>query len=526
MRRLSVLIAAALILCSPAGALAQQQRQVITIPADINYFGLYYPQSSVGFFSHRSMDQVSLAYSARSVAMGGTRLATTDDATAIAANPAALSRLPGTVWAADGYTQSGSGTASGFPSEFSTPFGPLPVNGMVEKPGSRTTYGFLGAARPFIVAGRTAVFGLGYRRFLDTTQPLETTVEFSFEASGGQSASTILATVVEESGGLDAVAPSVGFSVIPGVSLGATANILVGKLTSNNEQTVTVLGLNVGHGQGSVSQTYGGFAMTLGALAEFGNKVSIGATVTPKYTIRFRDGKYYYLPIQTDQTQVQYRYQGVVRDYDLEVPLFAGAGIAVRPIERLLVAADYYYRPWSDARLVHGGDAADDELLHETILPWNAGDDFWGETRGLDDIHGALSRPLLEDANSFHVGAEYALLHRHLFGVPYTLPVRAGYHTTPQTYRGVDAADTLSIGQDGDGLYRDKQVKGDAITGGFGITMEQVSFDLSYRRTQEKLTRWFLLQSESVASPAVRRVGTASMTRNRSELRLTTTIRF
>jgi hypothetical protein len=193
-----------------------------------------------------------------------------------------------------------------------------------------------------------------------------------------------------------------------------------------------------------------------------------------------------------------------------------------------VVAADYQYRPWSEARLSHGGNPTDQELLLETINVLGAGDDFWGEIggEGLDDIHEALRRPLLEDASSFHVGVEYELLHRHLFGVPYVLPIRAGFHTYPQTFRGVDPTDTLSVAQDGDGLFKADQVEGNAYTGGIGITMENVSFDLSYRAVEHKLTRWFIVTAEPVSSPFQRRVGTVKVTRGSGELRLSTTLRF
>jgi len=521
MRRLSILAVLLVIVAAPAGALAQNGS---TVRADINYFGLYYPQSAVGFYAHRSFDQVRVGYSARSVAMGGTHLAFADDPTAVATNPAALSRVVGTQVVADGYARSGGGTSSDFPAEFNTPFGPLPVTGMIEKPGSRATYGFFGASHAVQFDGRDLVLGLAYRRFLDTTNPLQTTIEFTVQASG-EAASTNFANEVRETGGVDAVAPSVGLTIVPGVSVGATANFIMGKIQSDIKQTVTVLGQNFGTGEGSVTQHYGGFAVTLGGLAEF-DHVAVGATVTPKYKLEARKGKYFIQQLTADIENPSPRFEGNIRDYDLEVPLFASAGVSVRPVKNLVVAADYYYRPWSDARLHHGGDATDEELLAETILPWNAGDDFWGDVNGLDDIHEALRRPGLEDASSFHIGAEYELLHRHLFGVPYVMPVRAGFHTMPQTYVGVDPSDTLSVAEDGDGLFRDKQVEGSAITGGLGLTMEKVSFDISYRRTSEELTRWFIVTNTSVATPDIPRVGSTRVTRNSTEFRLTTTLRF
>jgi hypothetical protein len=523
MRRSSLLAAVALTCLAPA-AVAQT---TTTIRANINYFGLFFPESALGFYSERSFDEVRVVHSARSMAMGGTRLAVDNDPSALAENPAALSRISGTQWLADGFTTTGGGTSSGLPKELVTEFGPLPIASMQQKPAPKTTYGFLGAAHPLEVSGRDVVVGFGYGRFLNTTNPLESTVEFTVQGgTTGQSASTTYADVRDETGGVDAVAPSVSVSLAPGVSVGATANFLTGLIRTDIRQTVTILGLNLGVGEGTVEQKYGGFAMTFGGLADFG-RVSIGATVTPRYSLESRSGRYHYRQIQTDPSQpTPPLYEGDIRDYDLQIPLFAGGGIAVRPFERLLLAADYYYRPWSDARLKYVGDPSDAVLLRETILPWNAGDDFWGEINGLNDVHEALRDPLLQDANSFHVGAEYELLHRHMLGVAYTMPVRVGFHTNPQTFRGVDPSDTLAVGQDGDGLYRDKQVKGTAITGGFGLTMEQVSFDFSFRHSSEEFTSWFYVNNTSVATPNIKRVGSVRLKETLTELRLTTTLRF
>lgn len=286
---------------------------------------------------------------ARAAGMGYAFTGLADDASAISWNSAGLTQL---------YSPEASVVAKfGFGSL--DPDYDFDVN--VET-GSKFQLNFASLALPFSVGQYNVVGGVAYRRVFDFTQDVTIKLEemgFSVES------------ITDNSGGIDAISPAIGFQLNESISFGAAVNIYTGS-TDYKEEFIENDVTTFEH---ESSEDYSGTAVDLGVLVKPSPQFSIGANLNLPHTITINESNNF--DIETE----------------LSVPMFFSVGAAFRASDNVTLAFDYRSRPWSSVEASVEGNDVDLEL---------------------------------EDANAIHVGLEY------LAGAGSSvMPLRIGFYTAP-----------------------------------------------------------------------------------------------
>jgi hypothetical protein len=185
-----------------------------------------------------------------------------------------------------------------------------------------------------------------------------------------------------------------------------------------------------------------------------------------------RGGRFYSQSIPNPQTNAVFVFKATVADYDLKVPAAFDAGVAFRPVPRLLLAADMNTQSWSKATVEYRKYALGPG---ELLLP---------DSVGLP----------LADVASVHLGAEYRLF-RTRWG---EVPVRVGFRTTSLGFRDLAdsaAVQTVRLGPDivdvtGTGIYLGKQPKVHAVSFGVSLETPGIRYDLGFESTSYELRKW------------------------------------
>ena len=288
---------------------------------------------------------------ARAAGMGNAFTGLADDATAISWNAAGLTQLYSPEASVIGRFGFGS-----LDPDYQN------VDVSVET-GSTFQLNFASLAIPFSAGNINIVGGVAYRRIFDFTQNYEITAGANgFEAT----------TKVENTGGVDAISPALGIQLNEMISVGATANILLGS-TDYLYETGGLLG----DFSSEYSEDYSGVAFDIGVLVKPSPTVQIGANLNLPYSVTINE-----MMEESDDFE-----------YQLNVPFAFSIGVALRASDNLTVAADYRSRPWSNAEF-----------------------EFEGETMEFE----------AENANSIHVGLEYLAEAGNN-----VLPLRIGFYTLP-----------------------------------------------------------------------------------------------
>ena len=307
---------------------------------------------------------------ARAAGMGYAFTGVADDATAISWNAAGLTQL---------YNMEASVIA-----RFG--FGSFSYDGWDGAPDveydSKFQLNFASFVFPFSIGRFNIVGGVAYRNIYDFNKELTWKWDVGDEISGSE-------------GGVNAISPSIGIQLNNMFSFGATMNIYMGSLKTHysNEST----GSNYEDGPINFSGT----SFDLGILVRPSSRFSVGANLN--------------FP-----NKLKTEYEG--NEDELDVPFFFSVGGAFRATDQLLIALDYFSRPWSSS-------------------------DEYKDEDNKDQY----------DLNSFHVGLEYLITSGNM-----VIPIRLGYYTNP-----------LFGTTDKD----DKQVVDNVFTAGLGLVMKSIIID-------------------------------------------------
>jgi long-subunit fatty acid transport protein len=390
---------------------------------------------------------------ARARSMGGAFTAVASDLSAVYWNPAGLAGIGQRTLQAESRIQFGSGAPGQPVDQFAIPDASIPEAADVEQftvtPGTKVTYFLIGAStpitwQPLAPAGLSAA--VTYRRIIDMAYQQgqvflfdsgETFIpwEFNKERDGGVSAFTLsLAAQPHER-----------------LQLGANLNLLDGSIEDSFEYAVTVSGFTAFRDLTTTLHQVQGTSFELGAKVKVIDQLDIGAVYRPGYDIELVDGNFEErifsgggggLPPQDD------RFFGPLPDQRWEMPDFFSVGMALRPADNWLLAADYQHRPWDEVNFfqsVGGRDVELDEQLYAT--------------------------------HSVHVGGEYTVQIGRV-----GMPIRAGYHSAPTVFANVDSL-SADVDEDGFRTFRGDRIEGHTISLGVGIHFETVHFDIGYDRT-------------------------------------------
>jgi long-subunit fatty acid transport protein len=274
---------------------------------------------------------------------------------------------------------------------------------------------------PIKMGERNLAFALAYQRMID----------MGAKTKGSDEDYTLgdYNWTYEAKGGLDAITPAMALQLNNNFSVGAAANIYINGLTQEYNETYIDIGNCTDNYK--YEEDYSGFNLNLGALLNM-----------PKYSIGFMARLPFTLGVDITETNT-WDYtangdnSGTVVDKmtgaEFTMPMMIGFGGALKPTDKLTLAVDYEIRSYSNSEFSYQGYTDD------------AG---------------------LNDCNQLRVGMEYIFS-----GSNAVFPVRLGFRTDPKTFDGFtgtwSAPDT-------------SQASGTVITGGFGLIMGKVMFDLAY----------------------------------------------
>lgn len=393
--------------------------------------------AAVGTLAQAQMESFDTDYNimgtgARARGMGGAFIGVADDATAVGWNPAGLAQLDKPEASVVGlfnmkkFTGEEALTYPDYPEWDEAYDWDLSV--------SHIAPAFASFIIPTKVAANNLVFAIAYQRMIDMGSGEEgdgeyydyyytDTLRYKYEA--------------KTTGGIDAISPALAIQLNPQIMVGAAANILINGY--KNQYTETFPDYPSAIREYTMESDISGFNMNLGFLGTF-NKLNIGAMFRLPFTFTEEPsaseswdltGTGFVSPIDGSTTgSISESYSEV----EVTMPFMFGFGVAIKPTDKLTLAADFERRAYSSSEYTEEGVTTD------------AG---------------------LKDCNQFRVGMEYIIT-----GTTGVFPIRLGFRTDPRVYSGSydDGTDT-------------SQVVGKVFTGGFGLLMGKVMFDLAYEYT-------------------------------------------
>jgi len=317
---------------------------------------------------------------ARAAGMGNAFTALSDDATAISWNSAGLTQLYSMEASVVGRFAFGT---LGTDYEFAD---------ISVARSSKFQINFASFVVPFSVGDYNVVGGVALRRLMDFTEKQT----FTANILGDEQE-----FYTDYSGGINAITPAVGVQLNDMLSFGAGLNILTGTLDYEDTDIDGFI-------DDEWSNEFSGASFDIGLMVKPNQKFSLGANINLPYTLTITEEGY---------------------DTEMSIPLFFSIGAAFRASDKLVLAADFRSRKWSDA-----------EITEED-----------GETYALTDM--------IQDANSIHFGLEYLAESGDNY-----MPLRVGFYTEP------------TLGTDSN----DDQIVYSALTGGIGFVMDQIILDGSF----------------------------------------------
>ncbi len=196
------------------------------------------------------------------------------------------------------------------------------------------------------------------------------------------------------------IAPAVSFQLLPSLSLGAAVNINYGFLDLKKPMMAMVQNRPF-FGQYAESSSGWGFGLSVGALFEPFNFLSIGATFKTANKIAFSG------TAENDLLKAGLgdNYKDADLERDITWPMWIGGGIAVKPLGLLTVTADVQYTGWSIL-----------DKIHTTYIGWKEPEN------PEKDMEGDMVMNW-EDKIQLRFGAEVELLD--------FMAIRAGYYFDP-----------------------------------------------------------------------------------------------
>ena len=330
-------------------------------------------------FAQGQIDFNFIGAGARARGMGGAFIGGADDATAASWNPAGLVYLEK--------------PEASVVYVYSSVFRSVD-NEKVEDLGLSHGYlNFVSAAIPLSIGDRNVVGCIAYQRVIDLFDKQET---FLSDNTG-----SLFWYDTYQTGGVDAISPSLGIQVSPQLSLGLAYNFYVGGINTKWTSWDTDREIE------APKASYSGSNMSLGGMLDLG-MFRIGAVYKTPFTL-------------TEKRDERLGAANLIDFFEYEIemkmPAMLGFGIMIEPTSNLRLAADYELRGFSNY-----------------------------ESRFKDD---EFSKPDPEfiDVNQFRLGAEYLLMTRSS-----VIPLRIGLKTEPKPYEDangdqiVGAALTMGFG--------------------------------------------------------------------------------
>jgi long-subunit fatty acid transport protein len=273
---------------------------------------------------------------------------------------------------------------------------------------------------PIKMGERNLTFALAYQRMIDMGAKTKgSDDDFSLGAYDW---------TYEAKGGLDAITPAMALQLNENVSFGVAANIYMNGLTQEYNTTYTDINSWDNY---TYEEDYSGFNLNLGALVNM-PKFNIGVMARLPFTLGVdiaETNDWDYTANGGNSGSVTDKMTGA----EFTMPMMFGFGGALKPTDKLTLAIDYEIRSYSNSEFSYEGYTDD------------AG---------------------LNDCNQLRVGMEYIFS-----GNNAVFPVRLGFRTDPKTYNGFT------------GTWTDpdtSQASGTVLTGGFGLIMGKLMFDLAY----------------------------------------------
>lgn len=347
---------------------------------------------------------------ARARGMGGAFIGVADDATAVGWNPAGLAQLDkmeaSVVGLFNMLKYSGEFT---FGTETET----------YEESSSHIAPAFASFVVPIKAGSKNVSFAVAYQRMIDMgnkTKGSETDLVGDYDWT------------YEATGGLDAITPALAVQVSQNFSLGAAANIYMNGLSYDYNQDYTTIDCYDNY---TYEEKYSGFNLNAGALLSM-PKFSIGVMARFPFSLGVdisESNTWDYTANGGNSGTVT----GEMSGAEFSMPMMMGFGVAVKPTDKLTLAADYEIRSYSNSEFSYQGYTDD------------AG---------------------MNDCNQLRAGLEYIFA-----GSNAVFPVRLGFRTDPKTFDGLKGTwaspDT-------------SQASGTVITGGFGLIIGKMMLDLAY----------------------------------------------
>ena len=446
--------------------------------------------------------------SARSKGMGGVSLALPGAAHSGSLNPAALASLGSTELSAEARSRGGSASSSNFPTQIIGGDGSV-IDVSHYRPSINGTYTYnnLAFGMPIVLLNRRGGVAVGYHRLIDFRTGEESRMKVRSplgEADLGQG--------IEFHGGVDALTPSFGLNVNNNLSLGGALNFMNGTITENGNQGITVFGFVFARGALLFEQDVSATSIDLGAQYKLGPRLKIGATL-PGLHAQFPAWLLQLPAAAGAQNTTDPSSTAHLLDHTLSVPTMWGVGGSYEMMDgRLLLATDFWNRPWSKATY----QRKDFDILtlfpDSTALQSNLGV-YLVDTLG---VHTTKSANLI-DTSHMRFGAEYLVKQ----GGPGRLkvPLRLGFRREPLTLANSDpdsfnaivrAQSTINgdpnlstiekqalisdlvseLLKNGASLVlTDRAVTGTTISLGSGHEIGAFSLDVPYRRTSYTIDR-------------------------------------
>lgn len=441
--------AIALLLVALCGPAARSQE---TIEVDLGTLLLDDLQLLSPSSVYRPLDMSAVRAGARGWGMGGAYAASASGVEAVAWNPAGLGWLERADFAGDLAWVRSSGTTSDFPDTFNIPqVAVLNVTRYEVNLKARVRYSLFGAGTAIDLPGSTRLAGaLSFRRYLDLSYPEEIVEDLSFQEAG--SFPVTLAFDGKEKGGVDAAAATVALQVLPQtLSVGATLNVLDGRLSEDQEQIIATGGGDVPSGIRKLRFKYHGLSADFGIQARYQGLFSIGVRYTPRYTLEVTGGQWYSRSLAAPGFPT-FVTRGKVAGYDMEVPSFVTVSGSVQPLPWLLVVAEVDRQKWG-----------------ETVV----------EYRDVNEPNGELP---LRNVTLVGLGAEVRLAHYRQID----LPLRVGYRQGPLSVSQLEPHGNPLLGN-----WQGGEIDSKALTLGVGVETGNVRYDLSYEFTDYKLRKFY-----------------------------------
>ncbi|NNF08061.1 MAG: hypothetical protein HKN21_14960, partial [Candidatus Eisenbacteria bacterium] len=407
-RVFGVLVVAAVCLFS---AIEGVQAQAFQTPTDtLNVTGRSsWEQGYLGFLNlNRDLT------GARPTAMGGAGLAIEGGVEYMSVNPAGLLGMRRWELTSEMAIVSGGGSVKSFPARLDVGAGqPLETQNYRVSPNFSSGYRNLSLGLPLVVFGKRGAAALAYRRMSPTFQAEETRFEVVGPITNNIPATTGVGGTPD--GSHDAISIGLARNMADWLDLGLAINFQSGELSNLTEIGASVFGQRVTGGGTSFQQDISSFNVDLGSKMHFG-KLTLGASAFLGHTLEFKNGSATVFPLPTiqDPNAPIFRINVATLDHEMTVPTSIGLGMSYELSSRLLVAADYWIRPWSKSEITRTSlepflfftDEADSSTFGY-LLTQGSGDETFNA--GLDD------------ANSVRLGLEWLMLQRDNFEMPVRL---------------------------------------------------------------------------------------------------------